>query len=150
MIKAELLPEYLPLISGLFFIAGIFFNIFSYNSLNSITPYGDKNGILTRTSMYGFAFSGFLIGIGSKLSHGDFFFHACQGIALKNKNSIILALIIFLTAILSAWLGNNNHLGLLANGEVNPQMEFIHHASANICIAISIILLIIAGCWKFR
>ena len=62
-------------------MSGMFFNIFGYQTLSGITPYGSMEEILTKCSMFGFAVSGFCIGIGSKFAEGDLIYHGFIGVA---------------------------------------------------------------------
>ena len=48
-----------------------------YSGYGKVVPYGPDAEILTRTSMYGFALGGFLLGFGGKLAGGDLVHHMC-------------------------------------------------------------------------
>ena len=78
---SEYLMQYLPVVSGIFFISGVLFDAMTYQSVGTIAPYGPEETILQRSSMYGFAIGAFLMGFGGQLASGDIIFHSCSQIA---------------------------------------------------------------------
>ncbi len=97
--------------------------------------------------MYGFAFSGFFFGLGSKLAQGDIVYHGLIGVGRKNTKSLMVLLLVSASAILFSWLLDSKHMNFFANAEVNPAMEFMHIQSANITICLGIVLFVISLCW---
>jgi hypothetical protein len=103
--------------------------------------------ILARTSMYGFAFSGFCMGLGAKLAGGDIIYHSLIGVARKSTKSIAVTVIVLTLAIFWSWLLDYGLVNFFANSKVNPEMEFIHIQSANITIFLGCVFLAISFCW---
>jgi hypothetical protein len=71
--------------------------------------------ILARTSMYGFAFSGFCMGLGAKLAGGDIIYHSFIGVARKSIKSITVTAIVLAFAVLWSWLLDNGYINFFAN-----------------------------------
>lgn len=94
------------------------------------------------TSIYGFALSGFLIGIGSQAIAGDLFAHGYCGVAKKNKRSAVALIIFLLSGIIGGILSANNYIPFLTDGNNNIKWDMDHSLSANISIVIGIVLLI--------
>ena len=133
--------DYIPVVSGIFFISGVFFDAMMYSSVGTIAPYGPEETILQRSSMYGFALGAFLMGFGSQLAGGDIIFHSCSQIANGKWFSIFLTIIILATSILTSFIMANNKIPFLTDSTMNPIMENLHLLSANITIVISLIIL---------
>jgi len=69
------MPESLAFVAGTLVAGGVFYDWVQYNNLYGLCPYGQKSYLLTHTSVYGFAFSGLLVGLGAKFMHGDIHSH---------------------------------------------------------------------------
>ncbi len=65
--------------------------------------------------MYGFAFSGFFFGLGSKLTEGDIVYHALIGVARKQSKSALVLFVVSASAILFSWLLDSNHINFFSN-----------------------------------
>jgi uncharacterized membrane protein YedE/YeeE len=76
-------------------ISGIFFNIFSYTTINQFTPFGPSDKITIYTSQLGFALAGILTGFGTKLSNGCTSGHGLCGLARLSFRSLV-AVTVFL------------------------------------------------------
>lgn len=122
------------------------FDCLQYDSFNAFSPYGPWEHILARTSMYGFAFSGFCIGLGSKLTEGDIIYHCLIGIARGSVRSLTVTLVVFVFAVLWSWLLDAQFINFFADSKVNPEMAFMHIQSANINIGLACVLLIVSFC----
>ena len=70
-----------------------------YEGEGIVNPYGPKDEIIQRTSMYGYALGGFLIGFGSQLSNGDLIVQLNPSLV-----SLFSLLLLLCFAILSSWL----------------------------------------------
>lgn len=96
--------------------------------------------------MYGFAFSGFCIGLGSKLTEGDIIYHGLIGIARGSIRSLTVTLVVIAFAVLWSWLLDAQLINFFADSKVNPEMAFMHIQSANINIGLACVLLIVSFC----
>lgn len=96
--------------------------------------------------MYGFAFGGFCIGLGSKFAKGDLIYHGFIGVARRSLNSICIFVLMMAFGFLWSWLLGWGYIGFFSNSEVNPLMEFMHTASANITIVLSVVLIAVSFC----
>jgi hypothetical protein len=97
--------------------------------------------------MYGFAFSGFCMGLGSKLAAGDMIYHGLIGVARRSGRSLLVLLLILAFGMLWSWLLDGQFVNFFANSQVNPEMEFMHIESANINIGLGCVLLVVSFCW---
>lgn len=87
------------------------------------------------------------MGIGSKFANGDLIYHAFIGVAKHSCKSIIIFILLLSFSMLCSWLLDNGYINLFSDTDINPHMPFLHLLSANICIVLSIILLIVSFCW---
>ena len=83
--------------------------------MGSFNPYGSKDDILIRTSMYGFALGGFTIGIGAQLSKGDYLFHSLIEFPRGQFESLAIMIVMLGSAFFFSWLAFENHLTFLSN-----------------------------------
>ena len=65
--------------------------------------------------MYGFAFSGFSIGIGAKLAGGDIIYHGFIGVARKSTKSMVVIILVIVMAIFWSWLLDYDLVNFFAN-----------------------------------
>lgn len=65
--------------------------------------------------MYGFALSGFCMGLGSKLANGDIIYHTFIGVARLSSRSLIVTVFIIVSAVFFSWLLDSGHANFLAN-----------------------------------
>ena len=86
-----------------------------YDGYGKVIPYGPDASILARTSMYGFALGGFLLGFGGKLAEGDLIHHMCGEIYLGKWFSLIYVVLIFVAAIIISLLCGQGYLSFLTN-----------------------------------
>jgi hypothetical protein len=69
------MPESLAFIGGTLVAGGAFFHWVGYGNYAGLAPYGPKPFLLRHTSIYGFALSGLLVGLGARIMHGEFYAH---------------------------------------------------------------------------
>lgn len=105
----------MPFVAGVFFIAGVVFDWMAYEGVGIMVPYGPEPDILHRTSMYGFALGGLLMGFGGQLSGGDLIYHICGQPSKGKWFSLILTLLILSAAVIASSLCNSGYLPLLTN-----------------------------------
>jgi len=65
--------------------------------------------------MYGFAFGGFCIGLGSKLAGGDLIYHGFIGVARKSFRSSVMLVLMILLAILWSFLLGFGYINFFSN-----------------------------------
>ena len=70
--------------------------------------------------MYGFAFSGFALGLGSKIAGGDMIYHSAIGIARLSLKSLIVTILVLGFSCLWNWLLKAGYVGILSDSEINP------------------------------
>lgn len=70
------MPESLAFVGGTLAAGGVFYDWIGYGDMGGINPYGPKSFLLRHTSVYGFALSGLLVGIGARMMHGGFYAHS--------------------------------------------------------------------------
>jgi uncharacterized membrane protein YedE/YeeE len=82
-----------------------------------------------------------LVGFGTKLSNGCTSGHGLCGLARFSIRSIVAVCTFLFTGMIIATFGYHfGGLGLLSDQRLNPTLNCNHLISANICIAIGIIL----------
>jgi uncharacterized membrane protein YedE/YeeE len=84
-----------------------------------------------------------LVGIGSQAISGDLFAHGYCGVAKQNKKSAVALAIFILSGIIGGILSANNSIPFLTDGENNIKINIDHALTANICIVIGVILVIV-------
>lgn len=94
----------------------------TYDGFGNVNPYGAKYAILQRTSMYGFALGGFLIGLGSQLVGGDEMYVSLVKIAQGSWFYIVVLALMLGSAFFWSWLSDAGYLTALTNQEINPKM----------------------------
>lgn len=87
----------------------------NYEGVGKVNPYGPKDSILLRTSMYGFAIGGFMIGMGSQLAQGDEIFVTFVEIAHGNWFYVVILALMVGSALFWSWLAEAGHLRILTN-----------------------------------
>lgn len=117
----------------------------AYEGVGKVNPYGPKDDILLRTSMYGFAIGGFMIGMGSQLAQGDELYVSLVEIAQGNWFFLVILVLMLGSALFWSWLAEAGHIGVFTNDKINPQMEYLHLQSANITIGLAVIILVVTS-----
>ena len=118
---------------------GIFFDIFRYGSHNKFTPYGPEDQITFGTSYLGYALAGLLVGFGTKLGNGCTSGHGLCGMARLSKRSFAAVGIFLFFALVISTIRYHFTLGPFTSETLNPQLNYEHLASANICIIVGLI-----------
>lgn len=127
------------------FVSGVFFNIFGYSDEGKgPIPFGPERLITYGTSYYGYALAGFLVGFGTKLSNGCTSGHGLCGLPRLSIRSIVAVMVFLLTGIGIATLNHYETLGFLTNEKYNPYTSINHTITANIFMALGLLLPIIA------
>lgn len=137
------MPESLAFIGGTLVAGGVFFQWVGYGNYSGLAPYGPKPFLLRHTSIYGFALSGLLVGLGARIMHGDFHAHAYSEIGKRNMRSMVAVIVVVLAAILGGTLSTNNTLPFLTDGYRNLTWNLNHNISSLISIGVGVLLLII-------
>jgi hypothetical protein len=70
--------------------------------------------------MYGFAFSGFALGLGSKIAGGDMIYHSAIGIARLSLRSFIITILVLGFSCLWNWILKEGYLDIFSDSEINP------------------------------
>lgn len=125
-------------------MSGVFFNIFGYSddgiSHKGVVPFGPKPLITYGTSYIGYALAGFLVGFGTKLGNGCTSGHGLCGLARLSIRSFVAVGVFLLTAIGIATLGYYKTLGPLSDENLNPQTNINNYVTANIFMALGLVL----------
>lgn len=146
LITLEDLNEKLGIVGGMLVAAGVFFDALGYGSVDRLTPFGPKEAITTQTSFLGYAVAGLLTGFGTKLSNGCTSGHGLCGLPRFSIRSFVAVCVFLLTSICISTLRYHQSLGPFSSEQLNPQFDYNHLISSNICIAIGAILPILGGC----
>jgi uncharacterized membrane protein YedE/YeeE len=144
----EDLHEKLSIIGGMLVASGVFFDIFGYGTINSLTPFGAAEKITTQTSYLGYALAGLLVGFGTKLSNGCTSGHGLCGLPRLSIRSFVAVCVFLVTAIAISTLRYHSSLGPFSSEDINPQFEYNHIAGANVCLALGALLPVLGGVIK--
>ncbi len=121
--------------------SGIFFDVFGYgSSAGGFVPFGPAGQIASGTSYIGYALAGLLVGFGTKLSNGCTSGHGLCGIPRLSIRSFVAVATFLCTAMAVSTLRLHSTLGPFTDPVYNPTFEYNHMVSANICIAIGVVL----------
>jgi len=137
------MPEALAFVGGTLVAGGIFCDWIGHGNEAGISPFGPKVFLLRHTSVYGFALAGLLVGFGARLMHGDIHAHGYSEAAKRNGRSFIAMIIIIMAGILGGTFATNNTIPFFTDGYRNPTWNLNHDVSANICIGVGLLFLII-------
>jgi len=83
----------------MFLASGIFFDIFGYETNNNFTPFGQSDQIVVKTSYFGYALAGLLVGFGTKLGNGCTSGHGLCGLPRLSLRSFVAVMVFLSTAI---------------------------------------------------
>lgn len=135
------MPKNIAIIGGMLIIGGIFFDVFEYGTFNKFTPFGPESEITLYTSQLGFALAGILVGFGTKLSNGCTSGHGLCGLARMSVRSLVAVITFLMSGLAIATIVYHaGGLGPFTEGRYSPQMNYDHSITANLCIAMGIVL----------
>jgi uncharacterized membrane protein YedE/YeeE len=137
---AEDLHEKLSIIGGMLLASGVFFDVFGYGTSNLFTPFGPADQIASQTSYVGYALAGLLVGFGTKLSNGCTSGHGLCGLPRLSVRSLVAVVVFLSTGIAISTLRYYVGLGPFSDERLNPVFNYNHMASANVCIAVGVLL----------
>ena len=125
--------------------AGIFFDIFKYETVNNFTPFGPEQNITKGTSCIGYGLAGLLVGFGTKLGNGCTSGHGLCGVSRLSKRSFVAVFCFLTTALIISTIRYHVTLSIFTDESLNPQLSYEHLASANVILVIGAILPFIGG-----
>jgi uncharacterized membrane protein YedE/YeeE len=125
--------------------AGIFFDIFKYETVNNFTPFGPEQNITKGTSYIGYGLAGLLVGFGTKLGNGCTSGHGLCGVSRLSKRSFVAVFCFLTTALIISTIRYHVTLSIFTDESLNPQLSYEHLASANVILVIGAILPFIGG-----
>lgn len=135
------MPKNIAMIGGMLLIGGVFFDIFQYGTFNHFTPFGPESDITIATSQLGFALAGILVGFGTKLSNGCTSGHGLCGLARFSIRSLVAVMTFLLSGFVIATIAYYaGGLGPFTSEKFSPVLLYDHSVTANICIALGVIL----------
>lgn len=137
------MPEALAFCGGTLVAGGVFCDWIGHENVAGISPFGPKVFLLRHTSVYGFALAGLLVGFGARMMHGGIHAHGYSEAAKRNGRSFIAMIVILLAGILGGTFATHNTIPFLTDGYRNPTWNLNHDISANICIGLGVLMLII-------
>ena len=121
-------------------MSSVFFDIFQYGTSHNYTPFGPKNAITSSTSFVGYGVAGLLVGFGTKLANGCTSGHGLCGLPRLSMRSIVSVMIFLSCGLASSTIGYYFTLGALSDDSSNPDFNYQHIISSNICLGIGIIV----------
>jgi uncharacterized membrane protein YedE/YeeE len=121
------MPKNIATIGGMILIGGIFFDIFQYGNYNKFTPFGPQADITVYTSQFGYAFAGFLVGLGTKLANGCTSGHGLCGLARLSIRSFV-AVVTFLVSgfAIATIIYYAGGLGPFTDDSYSPNFTYNH------------------------